>query len=329
MILPEKGGGGVVVFDLEWNSGLYTPLRLDEILQIGAVKLRTPGGPITDTFNAYIRPQLHKRLSPAAAALPDLALSQSSQLDFPTAFDAFLDWCGEDRVFGTWGNSDLTVLIQNQKHWKLGDRLPKTYVDLQQAFDRALGCGDNLALEWAAEYCGVPDIFDPHNALVDAVYTALVARLLTEEELSNAVREPGPFPKGQKALPRRRDPWQGPFDALEKLLNNRGCRKAVCPKCAAVIRVSRWYLGPAQFYYSPFDCPECHRGYVLRLELTRDKKKKLWANCAVYRRVGEKKTATQAAMEGTPIPCKNARRNGRRRRRRGGGTKTPPQSSNP
>lgn len=307
----------MIVLDLEWNSGLYTPLRLDEILQIGAVKLRTPGGPILDTFNAYIRPQLHKRLSPAAAALPDLALSQSSHLDFPTAFDAFLDWCGEDRVFGTWGNSDLSVLLQNQKHWKLGDRLPKTYVDLQLAFDRALGCGDNLALEWAAEYCGVPDIFDPHNALVDAVYTALVARLLTSGELEGAVREPGPFPKGQKALPRRANPWQGPFDSPERALNNRGCRKALCPRCGALNRVSAWHLGPDRFYYSPFHCLQCNRHYVLRLELTTDKKKKLWANPAVYRLVGEKKEAAQAACQSAPIPCKNPRRNGRRRRRRG------------
>lgn len=306
----------MIVFDLEWNSGLYDPIRLDEILQIGAVKVRFPGGPIVDSFNAYIRPKIHKRLSPAAAMLPDLALSQNSHLDFPTALAAFLDWCGEDRVFGTWGNSDLTALIQNQKYWKLPDELPKTYVDLQSAFGRALGASDNLALEWCAEYCGVPDIFDPHNALVDAVYTACVGRLLTAGELEDAVREPGPFPKGQKALPRRKDPWQGPFESLDRALNNRGCRKGTCPKCGAFNRVSQWHLGQDGYYYSRFACGQCQRLYVLRLETVRDKKKRLWANTAVYRATGAKKEVYQAAAQTAPILCRGGRRNGRRRRRR-------------
>lgn len=306
----------MIVFDLEWNSGLYDPIRLDEILQIGAVKVRFPGGPIVDSFNAYIKPRVHKRLSPAAAALPDLALSQNSQLDFPAALAAFLDWCGEDRVFASWGNSDLTALLQNQRYWKLPGDLPRTYVDLQAAFGRALGSSDNLSLEWCAGYCGVPDIFDPHNALVDAVYTACVGRLLTAEELEGAVREPGPLPKGQKALPRRMNPWQGPFDSLDRALNNRGCRKGVCPKCGAMNRVGQWHLGPDRYYYSRFACAQCQRAYILRLETTRDKQKRLWANTAVYRATGQKKEAYQVAAQSAPIPCRGQRRNGRRRRRR-------------
>ena len=306
----------MIIFDLEWNSGLYDPIRLDEILQIGAVKVRSPGGPIVDSFNAYIRPKVHKRLSPAAAALPDLALYQNSHLDFPAAFAAFLDWCGEDRVFGTWGNGDLTALLQNQKYWKLPGDLPKTYVDLQLAFGRALGCSDNLSLEWAAEYCGVPDIFDPHNALADAVYTWMVGRLLTGDELEGAVREPGPFPKGAKALPRRMNPWQGPFENVDRALNNRGCRKGACPKGGGLNRVNQWYWGTDGYYYSAFACGQCGRSYILRMEVMRDKQKKTWANTAVYRAVGSKKEDYQAAAQGQPIPCRGLRRNGRRRRRR-------------
>lgn len=306
----------MVVFDLEWNSGLYDPIRLDEILQIGAVKVDAPGGPILDSYNAYIRPQIHRRFSPAAADLPDLALSKDSHLDFPTALDEFLDWCGEDLVFASWGNSDLSALIQNQKYWKLPDRLPKTYVDLQLAFGRAVGVSDNLALDRAAEYCRVPDIFDPHNALVDAVYAWMAARLLTGEELENAVREPGPFPRGQKALPRRMTPWQGPFADLSSTLNNRGCRKGLCPRCQALTRVSLWYPGEGNFYYCRFTCPQCGRNYVLRLETAWDKSKRLWANTAVFRATGSHREAWEAASQNEPIRCRGKRRNGRRRRRR-------------
>ena len=305
----------MIVFDLEWNSGLYDPIRLDEILQIGAVKLQTPGGPILDHFNAYIRPWIHKRLSPAAAALPDLALYQDSKLDFPAALEDFLDWCGEDRVFASWGNSDLAVLLHNQKYWQLKARLPETFVDIQLAFGRAVGASDNLSLEWCAEYCGVPDIFDPHNALADAVYTACIARLLGQAELDDAVRPAHTPPKGQKALPRRAALWQGPFESLDKLLGNRGCRKAVCPKCQGVIRVSQWHKGEDGYYYSKFNCPQCTRGYILRLEVTADRRKKLWANCAVFRNTGVKKDAYLAAAQNPPVQCKGKRRRRYRRKR--------------
>lgn len=313
----------MIVFDLEWNSGLYDPIRLDELLQIGAVKLQTPGGPILDSFNAYIRPWIHKRFSPAAAALPDLALSKNSDLDFPAALEDFLAWCGEDRVFASWGSSDLPVLLQNQKYWQLKARLPETYVDVQLAFGRVVGSSDNLSLEWCAEYCGVPDIFDPHNALADAVYTACVARLLTQEELEGAVRPAQSPPKGQKALPRRSQPWQGPFEDLDKTLNNRGCRKALCPKCQTAARVSRWHRGEDGYYYSKFSCPNCARGYILRLEVMADKRKKLWANQAVYRATGAKKEAWQAAEQNPPVLCKGKRRSHWRRRKRSPQSTTP------
>ncbi len=314
----------MIVFDLEWNSGLYDPIRLDEILQIGAVKLRTPGGPIEGHFNAYIRPWIHKRFSPAAAALPDLALYQGSRLDFPAALEDFLAWCGQDRVFASWGNSDLAVLLQNQKYWQLKARLPETFVDIQLAFGRAVGASENLALEWCAEYCGVPDIFDPHNALADAVYTGCIARLLRQEELDAAVRPAHAPPKGQKSLPRRAAPWQGPFEDLDKLLNNRGCRKAVCPKCGAFVRVTQWHKSPDGYHYSRFNCPQCGRCYILRLEVAADGEKRLWANAAVYRNTGVRKAAYLTAAQTPPVHCKGKRRPRWRRKRSGPGQSQAP-----
>ena len=41
----------MIVLDLEWNRG-YDKKPLDEVLQIGAVRMDGLGGPITDTFNA-------------------------------------------------------------------------------------------------------------------------------------------------------------------------------------------------------------------------------------------------------------------------------------
>ena len=307
----------MIVIDLEWNSGLYTSTRLDEILQIGAVKVDLDRRRIVDSYNAYLRPLVHRRYSPAAGQLPDLALSERSKLDFPAALEEFLAWCGGDMLFASWGNSDLPVLIQNQKFWGLTYPLPSTFVDLQLAFGRQVGCGNNLSLERVCEYCRVPDIFDPHNALYDAMSAWVVSDRLPLSLLLEAVREAGqPLPKGQKALPRRAKAWAGPFSSLSATLNNRGCRRANCPRCAAVNRVDQWLPGQDGYYYARFSCQGCKRGYLLRLEVYRDKKGRFWGNSAVFRAVGAHQRAYQDAVrDAQPIPCAKTRPRRRRRRK--------------
>lgn len=316
-IFSEKGGTAVIVIDLEWNSGLYTKLRLDEILQIGAVKVDLDRRRIVDSFNAYIRPAIHKRYSPAVTQLPDLALSEDSALDFPTAFAQFMDWCGGDTLFASWGNSDLNVLIQNRDYHKLDAPLPATFLDLQMAFDSYIGCGNNLALERAAEYCLVPDSFDPHNALYDAMTAWVVADHAPTALLLDAVREAGqPLPKGQKALPRRKEPWRGPFASLDLALSNRGCRRANCPGCAAINRVGQWYPAEDGRYYSRFTCRGCGGQYLLRLEVYQDKKGRFWGNGAVLPPTRSHLAFYQSLTQGSPISTakKRSRRRSRRRK---------------
>lgn len=307
----------MIVIDLEWNSGLYTKLRLDEILQIGAVKVDLDRRRIVDSFNAYIRPAIHKRYSPAVDQLPDLALSENAQLDFPTAFARFVDWCGGDTLFASWGNSDLNVLIQNRDYHKLDAPLPSTFLDLQMAFDRYIGCGNNLALERAAEYCLVPDSFDPHNALYDAMTAWVVADFVPTNLLLDAVREAGqPLPKGQKALPRRKELWRGPFASHDLTLTNRGCRRANCPACAAVNRVGQWYLADDGRYYSRFTCRGCGGQYLLRLEVFQDKRGRFWGNSAVLPLTRSRLAFFQSLTQTTPISTakKRSRRHSRRRK---------------
>lgn len=307
----------VIVIDLEWNSGLYTKLRLDEILQIGAVKVDLDRRRIVDSFNAYIRPAIHKRYSPAVDQLPDLALSENAQLDFPTAFARFVDWCGGDTLFASWGNSDLNVLIQNRDYHTLDAPLPTTFLDLQMAFDHYIGCGNNLALERAAEYCLVPDSFDPHNALYDAMTAWVVADFVPTNLLLDAVREAGqPLPKGQKALPRRKELWRGPFASHDLTLTNRGCRRANCPACAAVNRVGQWYLADDGRYYSRFTCRGCGGQYLLRLEVFQDKRGRFWGNSAVLPLTRSRLAFFQSLTQTTPISTakKRSRRHSRRRK---------------
>ena len=51
----------MIVLDLEWNQP-FGGRRMEEIIQIGAVRLARPGGPVVDAFNAHIRPSIYLSL---------------------------------------------------------------------------------------------------------------------------------------------------------------------------------------------------------------------------------------------------------------------------
>lgn len=106
----------MIILDLEWNRG-YDNKPLEEVLQIGAVRTAGLGQPILDTFNAYIRPVVHKRFGPGAKDLPELSASLESELDFAAALARFLDWCGGEEEFASWGGDDGKVLEQNCRYW--------------------------------------------------------------------------------------------------------------------------------------------------------------------------------------------------------------------
>ena len=123
----------MIVLDLEWNQP-FGGRRMEEIIQIGAVRLARPGGPVVDAFNAHIRPSIYRKLSPVAKKLPESAQALTSELDFPAAYHAFLDWCGEDTLWAEWGAQDHGVLAANAAYWKLPAPPVTACIDLQAAF---------------------------------------------------------------------------------------------------------------------------------------------------------------------------------------------------
>ena len=174
----------MIILDLEWNRS-YDKKPLDEILQIGAVRVEEIGGPIVDTFSVFVRPTVHKRFDPGAKKLPELQASVQSTVEFPAALERFRAWCGGETAFAAWGGGDdFKALRQNCEYWNIPPVPVETVCDLQTAFSYLVGAGQQVALWRAAEYCGVPDIFDFHNALCDAMYTAVVARWITPEALA-------------------------------------------------------------------------------------------------------------------------------------------------
>lgn len=255
----------MIVMDLEWNRG-YDKKPLEEILQIGAVRLDRPGGRITDTFNAYIKPCVHKKLDRTAKALPELELSLTSGLDFPAAMSAFRRWCGTETAFATWGGGDVEVLDQNCRYWKLPPFSAGKVCDVQAAFSLLLGTGCQIALNRAVEYCRVPEIFVYHNALHDAMYTAVVGAWMGEEALTLQS-----LPQQVRAFADLHYPPQprlrvGPFPTADAALDNRASRRCICPVCGGAAYVRQWYSANGRWYYADFACPE-HGRFPCRLTL--------------------------------------------------------------
>lgn len=313
----------MIVLDLEWNRS-YDKKALDEILQIGAVRVEALGGPIADTFNIFIRPRIHKRFDPGAKKLPELKASIESTVEFPEALERFRAWCGGETAFAAWGcGDDFKALKQNCDYWKLPPISVESVCDLQTAFSYQIGSGQQVALWRAVEYCGIPDVFDYHNALCDAMYTALVAGWITPEALAYrpAPRKAArrlPSPRLSR-LPFSRQPRRkvGPLPSAEDVLNSRAGRQPACPLCGRTGMVSRWSFVPpkggeiSRVYYAVFCCP-AHGRFLCRLTLTPLEDGTWVGRRAVPLLTAEVKREHEASRRGGVYICRGLK--GKRRR---------------
>lgn len=264
----------MIIFDLEWNRG-YDTKTLDEIFQIGAVKITGLGQPVLDTFNVYIRPKVHKKFGPGAKSLPDLQKSIDSEIDFPQGLSKFLDWCGEEQEFGTWGSDDFKALQQNCEYWKLPVPDFQEKYDLQRVFGHTIGeVRRQISLQSAIERCGIPVEEALHNALHDAIYTAAVSARITEEALN--YRPPKKRAKRRTRVPKfsaEQFPAQpkyrvGPYPSVQTVLNAKRARQPLCPICGRPTCVHRWSGPVGSCYYAAVGCKE-HGRFLCRLTVTR------------------------------------------------------------
>lgn len=180
-----------IVLDLEWNqcpSGKAeenASLRF-EIIEIGAVRL-DEDLTLTDRFREVIKPQVYQDLHFKTKEIISLrAIDLENARSFPEVAKDFMDWCGEDAVFCTWGTADLTELQQNLAYYKMPSPFPfpLLYYDIQKIFsivyeDRK----SRRSLESAVDFLGIPKNIPFHSALSDAHYTSQIMQRLTPEQI--------------------------------------------------------------------------------------------------------------------------------------------------
>jgi len=172
-----------IVIDLEWNQQ-STNLKLDledcpafEIIEIGAIKLNE-NFKICESFDRYIRPSIYPKMNPHTRKIINIDENKLKYADFfEDVFEEFIEWCGNDYIFCTWGSMDLTELQRNVKFYDLDNPFcfPLKYLDIQEIFSIKYGKRDKrFSLEAAIELCEISKNATFHNAINDAKYTALI-----------------------------------------------------------------------------------------------------------------------------------------------------------
>lgn len=277
-----------IVFDLEWNQspdgkkGANSRLPF-EIIEIGAVKLNDKKE-ITDTFQRLIKPAVYKWIHNSIHEVIHVNYKDlSGGVPFPQAAREFLEWCGTDRHFCTWGNQDLMELQRNLKYYGMLSMLtgPVHYYDVQKLFSIQYEDGKNRrALEHAIDALAIVKDHGFHRALEDALYTAEVLKEISQEcILRNPSLDVYQNPKNKKeeifvSYPGCDKYVSREFANREKVMRDREVTSTRCPVCHCMAkRKIRWFMNNSKVYYSVSLCAE--HGYVVgkvRIRKTEEQK---------------------------------------------------------
>ena len=260
-----------IVFDLEWNQNPGGKKTRNEklpfeIIEIGAVKVNTKKE-ITDSFHRLIRPQVYNWIHDSIHEVIHVDYKDLMDgVSFEQATREFLEWCGTDWYFFTWGNQDVMELQRNMKFYGMLDMLPGpvTYYDVQKLYSITYDDGiRRCALEHAIDELQIEKKYGFHRALADAYYTAEVLKKLNNVIIVNhpsldVYQNPKKkkdeihisYPDYDKYVSRE-------FAVREKIMKDREVTSTRCPIChKPAKRKIRWFMNNPKVYYSVSTCEE-------------------------------------------------------------------------
>ncbi len=175
-----------IVLDLEWNQSNTGQEREAkelpfEIIEIGAIKLND-GCRMIGEFNELVKPQVYREMHRITGRLIHMQMRELERgKPFPEVAERFLEWCGEEYQFCTWGTLDLTELQRNMQFYQMKPLAtrPIAFLDVQKLFSIAYeDRKSRRALEFAIDYLEIEKDIPFHRAFSDAYYTAKVMAVL-------------------------------------------------------------------------------------------------------------------------------------------------------
>lgn len=277
-----------IVFDLEWNQCPYGKEKENkklpfEIIEIGAVKLNDHRE-VVDEFHQVIRPVVYHQLHFKTREILSIREEELKKgIPFQIGIQKFLNWCGEDFRFCTWGTLDLMELQRNMKFYKQLSLLkgPIYYFDIQKLFsieyeDRKT----RRSLEDAIDHLHIEKDCGFHRALNDAHYTAEVLRKMSlETVLSNYSIDHYQNPKNRRqeiyAIYKDYSKYiSKEFNSKEDAMKDREVVTTRCFLCGENAKKKiRWFSSGTKSHFCLAKCPE--HGYLkgkIRMKKTEDGK---------------------------------------------------------
>lgn len=181
-----------IILDLEWNQGGDEHSGEEglqfEIIEIGAVRLN-PDKVIVGEFSQLIKPQVFHELHKITSRLIHMQMQELEHgRPFVDVMEEFLEWCGEDCIFCTWGPLDLTELQDNMRYYGMKPLAngPIRFLDVQKLFSKAFEDGrSRRALEYAVDFLNIEKDIPFHRAFSDAYYAGKVLAKMPDEVFGN------------------------------------------------------------------------------------------------------------------------------------------------
>lgn len=180
-----------IVLDLEWNQGNTEPNMeagklVFEIIEVGAIKLNDTYVMISE-FNELIKPRVYQKMHPITGKLIHLQMKELERGRlFQDVAGQFLNWCGQEYCFCTWGVLDLAQLQHNMKYYQMEplSEGPIPFLDVQKLFSLAYEEDSKVrrSLEYAIDFLEIEKDIPFHRAFSDAYYAAKVFAKLAQEK---------------------------------------------------------------------------------------------------------------------------------------------------
>lgn len=190
------------MFDLEFNQDISSLQLLNEkmiqypfeIIQIGAIKLDSQLHTVA-TFNRYVKPTIYSRINSFITNLTGITTEQLlEERPFCDVYEDLVKFIDDgDSIFCSWGISDMKELFRNVEHHRLNQTLlSRMFINLQPHVSIYLELPSKklLQLQKAVELLNISTIYQFHNALYDAYYTAEILKQIYNPSIQPTIYDP-------------------------------------------------------------------------------------------------------------------------------------------
>lgn len=171
-----------VIVDIERNVFNYKTDRIEEVVEIGAVKMNEKGEFLSH-FSKLVRPR--QRITSFTKKLTGITNEMvKREKSFSKVWKSFLEFAGDDYIFVSWGKEDMKFLEHDCVLHNLPLPCPKESIDLQEVVMFAYEgfYPDTPGLARVSSYFSIEWTGNQHRAYEDALQTAKIFKIVQKEK---------------------------------------------------------------------------------------------------------------------------------------------------